>query len=452
MTYKIEIYGTGWTDVSDYLSSGQPFPFIDRNRDYECKASGFSFGVSFEFSTNISKGDEVKVSRISDSAVMFSGYVAKVKADYNTKEYRVEVDNYLMLLTKKNISHEQDDNAFHEALVNGAMDFTTDGISVTSINTANDTIVKASHGLTGLEDYIIFNKSTADIEAFKPYSIDVINTDSFQIYPYDNLTPPAIDLTDATVPSGMKFLKDSDVDETLYDGERMRFHYMLIEMFNQCGLTLSTTGMSTSLVGTFSSTNYHIDDFNFDYENFWLLNQEEDEVEADRVITYFDYLQKVCAMMGMIIVCTGHKTYRLYTGEDESYSYTDDNFYEYDEEEVEADHDGVKFTLKAWNFSISALETIDEYESGSGEIRWYNNLYLNFGVPNASGGKWLPSREDDSAVRLGLHKYIRALSQDYTRKTVAISPPQHAVKQVIKNYCSIDERKPVSEIIEESYS
>lgn len=452
MTYKLEIYGANWNDVSDYITSGDYFPYIDRNRDYECKASGFTIEVSFEFSVNISKGDEVKVSRVSDSTVMFTGYVASVRADYASKVYRVNIDNYLMLLTKKNISHEQDDDAFHEALVNGAIDFTTYGIPVDSINTGNDTIVRTSHGLTGLEDYIIFNKSTADIEAFKPYSIDVINTDSFQLYPYDNLTPPAIDLTDSSVPSGMKFIKDSDVNESIYDGERMKFSYMLVEMFNQCGLALSTTGMSASVVGTFSSTTYHIDDFNFDYDNFWLLNQEEDEAEADRVITYFDYLQKVCAMMGMIIVCTAHKTFRLYTAQDEAYTYDDDQFYSYEEEEGEADNDGVKFILKKWNFSVSMLETVDEYEDGSGDIRWYNNLYLNFGAPNASGGIWLPSREDDSAVRVGINNYIRALSQSYNRKSVEYSPRQQTVKQVVENFLSLDERKPCSKIIEETYS
>lgn len=443
MAYKVyHYYSSSWVDISSYVLTGIRVPYADRERNYEPKATGISFEVSWLYSNGINNGDDIKIEDGS-SNVVYSGYTAKARKDYDSRVINVEVNNYLLQLTEKNITY---DNLYTRITDDGA-NF-TNGVTFTVSNEGQqDFIVNNGHGLLDF-DIVMFNNDSnnGNAKAYTVYFVDKFDNNKFEICSDSGLLNP---IQFGDFPAGTKYITATDIDTTkFFEDFGCQVLNLVKLMFEHCGLTLNITGMSSSEVAVWNTPSYtmHLDDFTIRFDDLWRINQGDATINNDLLITYWQFIQKVLAATTTVVECTGAKTYQLKRGLSESFTNSNSDYWSYSEDKIEAEYEGVRFELREDGNEIDSVDT------GSGRIDWYENLIFYHKQPDEaeSAGKWLPTQLDSLGDDVALINYKRALTESYTEKKYKINRITTS-SAVVQNMVNISANEPVSEVTEESY-
>jgi len=441
-------YSGSWVDISDYLNSEPFVPYVDRNRDYTLRSTGFDMYINFNYSNLISKNDEIKVEDGS-SNVIFSGYVSKSSMNYTQRKIIVNVESHLMLLSSSVITDSLK-AVFGIAAANftGASNFYIEDGTPTEFDP--DLVVDTGHGLSN-GDRVMFDVGGDNIEAYQVYYAKVEDVNKFEVHTNSSLTSPILDLMDIDGIGGT-YISGAAINEDKYFTDRVQVLFAIQSMFDDVGLSLTITGMDSSLVGQFvansSTVNFHLDDFSILFDDMWNINQSEyDTIDKTRLITYRDFISEYFTQTSTVIKCIGEKAYQLVRGESEEYTINDLNG-RYESNDVEPKYSGVKYELKYQG------DSIDDLETGDGTIDIFENYVLRFGQANQGGTYnneiWLPTKNSltPTISNVGLSKRIRSLTQGYNEKKYT-ALLETSFKQVVENYICIAEMNKVSEIIQE---
>ncbi len=201
----------------------------------------------------------------------------------------------------------------------------------------------------------------------------------------------------------------------------VRVLFLLKRMFVIAGLTLDVSAMEGNVYFSeiFQAVSYNIlyKDIKIDEQALYAINQSlvgryaPSQLSPDKSseISFLDFLQKVCAAMGLTVHLTGDLAFILYSsGLSEIIETEDDDKYDYNSEEITARDTGYNFrqyfgaTLgnnfrNGYNGGGGGGAAVKlQYEQGDGNksLSWYNHLFflvrhkINPAITNAthSGG------------------------------------------------------------------
>lgn len=99
MSYSVELYRSGWNDISNDIIDISDIPYINRNRDFTPIAKPITIIVSSKSSCIPFVYDDL-IQVKSDATVIWSGFVSESIYNYESKSYELTVENDLMLLDR----------------------------------------------------------------------------------------------------------------------------------------------------------------------------------------------------------------------------------------------------------------------------------------------------------------------------------------------------------------
>lgn len=99
MSYSVELYRSGWNDITDSILRCDRIPFIDRNRDYSLIARQVKMTISGNDAYIPYVYDDL-IQVKSDSTVIWSGFVVDSTYNNQTRSYDLVIENDLMLLDR----------------------------------------------------------------------------------------------------------------------------------------------------------------------------------------------------------------------------------------------------------------------------------------------------------------------------------------------------------------